>query len=174
MCKCEIYAFVRNVNVVRNMHTVQNVTVMRNMHFVRNVKTCAKYEDCAKCDVVRIVLLCEICKHFSAKYAQGFCEICRQRIVRNVFLQSLAKCAMTRGKLIQILRQKGVDEKRFLRHAAWIRGKLIQLIHTTMVPEQVKTQKIQAGVQVSRLEDKDVISSIGSALNVILLCCNCT
>ncbi|GKA10431.1 retrovirus-related pol polyprotein from transposon TNT 1-94 [Tanacetum coccineum] len=29
--------------------------------------------------------------------------------------------------------------------------------------EQVKTQKIQAGVQVSRLEDKDVIFSIGSA-----------
>ncbi|GKD80708.1 hypothetical protein Tco_1347547, partial [Tanacetum coccineum] len=29
-------------------------------------------------------------------------------------------------------------------------GKLIQLIHTTMVPVQVKTLKIQAGVQVSR------------------------
>ncbi|GJW11733.1 hypothetical protein Tco_1577560 [Tanacetum coccineum] len=29
-------------------------------------------------------------------------------------------------------------------------GKLIQLMHTTMVPEQVKTMKIQAGVQVSR------------------------
>ncbi|GKA49989.1 hypothetical protein Tco_0743062 [Tanacetum coccineum] len=34
-------------------------------------------------------------------------------------------------------------------------GKLIQLMYTTMVPEQVKTKKIQAGVQVSRLEDKD-------------------
>ncbi|GJY44916.1 hypothetical protein Tco_0433129 [Tanacetum coccineum] len=43
-------------------------------------------------------------------------------------------------------------------------------MHTTMVPEQVKTKKIQAGVQVSRLEDKDVIFSIGSALNVIILC----
>ncbi|GJU94939.1 hypothetical protein Tco_1319695 [Tanacetum coccineum] len=42
-------------------------------------------------------------------------------------------------------------------------------MHTTMVPEQVKTQKIQAGVQVSRLEDKDVIFSIGSALDVISL-----
>ncbi|GKD72507.1 retrotransposon protein, putative, ty1-copia subclass [Tanacetum coccineum] len=42
-------------------------------------------------------------------------------------------------------------------------------MHTTMVPEQVKTKKIQAGVQVSRLEDKDVIFSIGSALNVIIL-----
>ncbi|GJX29614.1 hypothetical protein Tco_0237693 [Tanacetum coccineum] len=41
-------------------------------------------------------------------------------------------------------------------------------MHTTMVPEQVKTKKIQAGVQVSRLEDKDVIFSIGSALDVIL------
>ncbi|GKC45459.1 hypothetical protein Tco_1063181 [Tanacetum coccineum] len=30
-------------------------------------------------------------------------------------------------------------------------------MHTTMVPEQVKPQKIQAGVQVSRLEDKDLI-----------------
>ncbi|GJV29912.1 hypothetical protein Tco_1386360 [Tanacetum coccineum] len=37
-------------------------------------------------------------------------------------------------------------------------------MHNTMVPEQVKTQKIQDGVQVSRLEDKDVIFSIGSAL----------
>ncbi|GJS59917.1 hypothetical protein Tco_0654701 [Tanacetum coccineum] len=42
-----------------------------------------------------------------------------------------------------------------------------------MVPEQVKTKKIQAGVQVSRLEDKDVIFSIGSALDVILFCCIC-
>ncbi|GKA77873.1 hypothetical protein Tco_0784410 [Tanacetum coccineum] len=30
-------------------------------------------------------------------------------------------------------------------------------MHTIMVPEQVKTKKIQAGVQVSRLEDKDII-----------------
>ncbi|GKC68012.1 hypothetical protein Tco_1100610, partial [Tanacetum coccineum] len=37
-------------------------------------------------------------------------------------------------------------------------------MHNTMVPEQVKTQKIQDRVQVSRLEDKDVIFSIGSAL----------
>ncbi|GJX85538.1 hypothetical protein Tco_0336312 [Tanacetum coccineum] len=29
-------------------------------------------------------------------------------------------------------------------------GKLIQLMHTAMVPEQVKTMKIQAGVQVLR------------------------
>ncbi|GKA12038.1 hypothetical protein Tco_0691584, partial [Tanacetum coccineum] len=43
-------------------------------------------------------------------------------------------------------------------------------MHTTMVPKQVKPQKIQAGVQVSRLEDKDVIFSIRSALDVILLC----
>ncbi|GJW59307.1 DNA/RNA polymerases superfamily protein [Tanacetum coccineum] len=43
-------------------------------------------------------------------------------------------------------------------------------MHASMVPEQVKPQKIQAGVQVSRLEDKDVIFSIGSALDVILLC----
>ncbi|GKA18741.1 hypothetical protein Tco_0698656 [Tanacetum coccineum] len=44
----------------------------------------------------------------------------------------------------------------------------IQLMYTTMVPEQVKPQKIQAGVQVSRLEDKDVIFSTGSALDVII------
>ncbi|GKA27311.1 hypothetical protein Tco_0713479 [Tanacetum coccineum] len=54
------------------------------------------------------------------------------------------------GKLIQKLRQKGVYEESFSRHAAWIGGKLIQLMHTTMVPVQVKTLKIQAGVQVSR------------------------
>ncbi|GJU06140.1 hypothetical protein Tco_1122570 [Tanacetum coccineum] len=54
------------------------------------------------------------------------------------------------GKLIQKLRQKGVYEESFSRHAAWIGGKLIQFMHTTMVPVQVKTMKIQAGVQVSR------------------------
>ncbi|GJT31842.1 hypothetical protein Tco_0922261 [Tanacetum coccineum] len=42
-------------------------------------------------------------------------------------------------------------------------------MHTTMVPEQVKTQNIQAGVQVSRLEDKDVIFSTGSTLEVFIL-----
>ncbi|GJV03655.1 hypothetical protein Tco_1337224 [Tanacetum coccineum] len=57
------------------------------------------------------------------------------------------------GKLIQKLRQKGVYEKSFSRHAAWIGGKLIQLMHTTMIPEQVKTMKIQAVVQGSRPEE---------------------
>ncbi|GJV56820.1 hypothetical protein Tco_1457825 [Tanacetum coccineum] len=38
-----------------------------------------------------------------------------------------------------------------------------------MIPEQVKTLKIQAGVQVLRLEDKDIIFSIGSALEDISL-----
>ncbi|GJR81576.1 RNA-directed DNA polymerase [Tanacetum coccineum] len=54
------------------------------------------------------------------------------------------------GKLIQKLRQKGVYEESFSRHAAWIGGKLIQFMHTTMVQEQVKTMKIQAGIQVLR------------------------
>ncbi|GJU02356.1 hypothetical protein Tco_1112694 [Tanacetum coccineum] len=54
------------------------------------------------------------------------------------------------GKPIQKLRQKGVYEESFSRHAAWIGGKLIQFMHTTMVPVQVKTMKIQAGIQVSR------------------------
>ncbi|GJR19204.1 hypothetical protein Tco_0967731 [Tanacetum coccineum] len=54
------------------------------------------------------------------------------------------------GKLIQKLRQKGVYEESFSRHVAWIEGKLIQFMHTTMVPVQVKTMKIQSGVQVSR------------------------
>ncbi|GJU92931.1 putative reverse transcriptase domain-containing protein [Tanacetum coccineum] len=40
------------------------------------------------------------------------------------------------GKLIQKLRQKGVYEESFSRHAAWIGGKLIQFMHTTMVPVQ--------------------------------------
>nr|GEW63407.1 hypothetical protein [Tanacetum cinerariifolium] len=55
--------------------------------------------------------------------------------------------------LIQKLRQKRVYEESFSRHAACIRGKLIQLMHTAMVPEQVKTIKIQAGIQVSRPRD---------------------
>ncbi|GJX93587.1 hypothetical protein Tco_0348173 [Tanacetum coccineum] len=42
-------------------------------------------------------------------------------------------------------------------------------MHTIMVPEQVNTQKSQAGVQVSRLEDKDVIFSTGSTLEVFIL-----
>ncbi|GKG03458.1 hypothetical protein Tco_0311094 [Tanacetum coccineum] len=54
------------------------------------------------------------------------------------------------GKLIQKLHQKGVYEESFSRHAAWIGGKLIEFMHTTIVPVQVKTMKIQAGIQVSR------------------------
>ncbi|GJW47209.1 hypothetical protein Tco_0078855 [Tanacetum coccineum] len=42
-------------------------------------------------------------------------------------------------------------------------------MQTTIVPEQVKTQKIHAGVQVSRLEGKDVIFSIASALEDFIL-----
>ncbi|GJR87212.1 hypothetical protein Tco_0211223 [Tanacetum coccineum] len=56
----------------------------------------------------------------------------------------------TRRKLIQKLRQKGVYEESFSIHVAWIGGKLIQLMHTKMVHEQVKTMKIQAGIQVLR------------------------
>ncbi|GJV50160.1 putative reverse transcriptase domain-containing protein [Tanacetum coccineum] len=63
--------------------------------------------------------------------------------------------------------KKGVYEERFSRHVALIKEKLIQLMHTTMVPEQVKTQEIQAGVQVLRLEDTYDIFSIGSALEDI-------
>ncbi|GKC90653.1 hypothetical protein Tco_1151302, partial [Tanacetum coccineum] len=42
-----------------------------------------------------------------------------------------------KGKPIQKLRQKGIYEESFSRHAAWIGGKLIQLMHTTMVSVQV-------------------------------------
>ncbi|GJV45054.1 succinate-semialdehyde dehydrogenase, mitochondrial-like protein [Tanacetum coccineum] len=42
-------------------------------------------------------------------------------------------------------------------------------MQTTMVPEQVETQKSQAEVQVSRPKDKDVIFSIGSALENFIL-----
>ncbi|GJW39412.1 hypothetical protein Tco_0065257 [Tanacetum coccineum] len=42
-------------------------------------------------------------------------------------------------------------------------------MQTTMIPEQVKTQKIQARVQVSILEDKDVIFSIRSALEDFIM-----
>nr|GEU49072.1 hypothetical protein [Tanacetum cinerariifolium] len=47
-------------------------------------------------------------------------------------------------------------------------GKLIQVMHTKMVLDQVRTQ-FQAGVQVSRLEDKDVIFSTRSTLEVFIL-----
>ncbi|GKD28976.1 ALP1-like protein [Tanacetum coccineum] len=50
----------------------------------------------------------------------------------------------------ETLQKKGVYEESSSRHAAWIGGKLIQLMHTTMVQEQVKTMKIQAGIQVLR------------------------
>ncbi|GJV04982.1 hypothetical protein Tco_1338551 [Tanacetum coccineum] len=68
----------------------------------------------------------------------------------NVFriLLKIKECWF--GEADSRLRQKGVYEESFLRHAAWIRGKLIQFMHTTMVPVQVKTLQIQAGVQVSR------------------------
>ncbi|GJW96373.1 hypothetical protein Tco_0178181 [Tanacetum coccineum] len=42
-------------------------------------------------------------------------------------------------------------------------------MQTTIIPEQVKTQKIQAGVKVSRLEDKDVIFSFGSTLEDFIM-----
>ncbi|GJX55306.1 hypothetical protein Tco_0285203 [Tanacetum coccineum] len=42
-------------------------------------------------------------------------------------------------------------------------------MHTTMIPEQVKTQKIQAGVQVSRQEVTNVIFNIGSTLEVLIM-----
>ncbi|GKB85130.1 RNA-directed DNA polymerase, eukaryota, reverse transcriptase zinc-binding domain protein [Tanacetum coccineum] len=42
-------------------------------------------------------------------------------------------------------------------------------MHTTMVPEQVKTQKIQAGVQVSRQKVTNVIFSIRSTLEVLIV-----
>ncbi|GJX12518.1 hypothetical protein Tco_0204276 [Tanacetum coccineum] len=54
------------------------------------------------------------------------------------------------GKLIQKLRQKGVYEESFSSVCCMDWGKLIQFMHTTMVPVQVKTMKIQAGIQVSR------------------------
>ncbi|GJV68440.1 hypothetical protein Tco_1483949 [Tanacetum coccineum] len=52
-------------------------------------------------------------------------------------------------------------------------GKLIQLMHITMVPEQVKTLKIQARVQVSRLENAEDFFTL-EALWKTLFCCNCT
>ncbi|GJQ93327.1 hypothetical protein Tco_0004466 [Tanacetum coccineum] len=54
------------------------------------------------------------------------------------------------GSRFRNFAKKGVYEESFSRHAAWIGGKLIQFMHTTMVPVQVKTMKIQAGIQVSR------------------------
>ncbi|GJY43846.1 hypothetical protein Tco_0432059 [Tanacetum coccineum] len=42
-------------------------------------------------------------------------------------------------------------------------------LETSSKRNQVKSQKIQAEVQVSRIEDKDVIFSIGSTLEVFIL-----
>ncbi|GJV00625.1 hypothetical protein Tco_1329895 [Tanacetum coccineum] len=41
-------------------------------------------------------------------------------------------------------------------------------MHTIMVPKQVKTLKIQAGVQVLRLEDREDVFSIGRALEDVI------
>nr|GEX90483.1 hypothetical protein [Tanacetum cinerariifolium] len=42
--------------------------------------------------------------------------------------------------------------------------KLIQLMHTAIVPEQVKTMKIQVGIQVQDQENSEDNFSFGSAL----------
>ncbi|GJX98400.1 retrovirus-related pol polyprotein from transposon TNT 1-94 [Tanacetum coccineum] len=78
------------------------------------------------------------------------------------------------GKPIQKLRQKGVYEESFSRHAAWIGGKLIQLMHTTMVSVQVKTLKIQAGVQVSRPGELRRHLQLWKRFGRLYLCCICT
>ncbi|GKB08860.1 hypothetical protein Tco_0837172 [Tanacetum coccineum] len=78
------------------------------------------------------------------------------------------------GKLIQKLRQKGVYEESFSRHAAWIGGKLIQFMHTTMVPVQVKTMKIQAGVQVSRQGELRRHLQLWKCFGRLYFCCICT
>ncbi|GKD78793.1 hypothetical protein Tco_1341414 [Tanacetum coccineum] len=73
------------------------------------------------------------------------------------------------GKLIQKLRQKGVYKESVSRHAAWIGGKLIKFMHTTMVPEQVKTMKIQAEYTFQDKENSEDIFSFGSALKDFIL-----
>ncbi|GJX22466.1 putative reverse transcriptase domain-containing protein [Tanacetum coccineum] len=78
------------------------------------------------------------------------------------------------GKLIQKLRQKGVYEESFSRHAAWIGGKLIQFMHTTMVPVQVKTMKIQAGIQVSRPRELTRQLQLWKCFGRLYFCCICT
>ncbi|GJS03040.1 retrovirus-related pol polyprotein from transposon TNT 1-94 [Tanacetum coccineum] len=86
-------------------------------------------------------------------FEESFAPVARVDAIR-IFLAFAAHMNMIvyqmNGKPIQKLRQKGVYEESFSRHAAWIGGKLIQLMHTKMVQEQVKTMKIQAGIQVLR------------------------
>ncbi|GJZ38232.1 hypothetical protein Tco_0584423 [Tanacetum coccineum] len=57
------------------------------------------------------------------------------------------------GKLIQKLRQKGVYEESFSRHAAWDWGKLIQFMHTTMVPVQSRL-KVVTCMKVKKYVDR--------------------
>nr|GEU69556.1 reverse transcriptase domain-containing protein [Tanacetum cinerariifolium] len=67
------------------------------------------------------------------------------------------------GKLIKNFTKKESMKKAFkdMLHRL---GEVIQLMHITVVPEQVKPLKIQAGVQVSIPEDTKVIFSTGSTL----------
>ncbi|GJU62007.1 hypothetical protein Tco_1243842 [Tanacetum coccineum] len=102
------------------------------------------------------VMLCldlKICakdKNFSSIWAYTTIMLPRVRNHHGGKCNLLKIGMLVWGKLIQKLRQKGVYKESFSRHVAWIGGKLIQFMHTIMVPVQVKTMKIQAGIQVSR------------------------
>ncbi|GJZ74427.1 hypothetical protein Tco_0638573, partial [Tanacetum coccineum] len=102
-------------------------------------------------------------------------EVKRKTVQATSKFQNLLKIGMlVWSKLIQKLRQKGVYEESFSRHAAWIGGKLIQLMHNTMVPEQVKTMKIQAGVQGSRPEELIRHLQLWKHFRRLYLYCTCT
>ncbi|GKC56315.1 hypothetical protein Tco_1083913 [Tanacetum coccineum] len=74
------------------------------------------------------------------------------------------------GEADQKLRQKESIKKAF-RHAARLEGKIIQLMHTQMVPVQVKTQNNQAGVQVSRQGELRRHLQLWKRLGRLYLCC---
>ncbi|GKA26600.1 hypothetical protein Tco_0712709 [Tanacetum coccineum] len=91
----------------------------------------------------------------TSEYMDGTRQVMLPRSSNHHGENNLLKIGMlVWGKLIQKLRQKGVYEESFSRHAAWIGGKLIQFMHTTMVPVQVKTMKIQV-VEYKFLDEKN-------------------
>ncbi|GJT02351.1 retrovirus-related pol polyprotein from transposon TNT 1-94 [Tanacetum coccineum] len=87
----------------------------------------------------------------------------------NVYIRDLVDFDVT----MSTSRGKNFTKKKSMKKAFQdmlheLGGELIQLMHTTMVPEQVKTMKIQAGIQVSSPGELKDNFNFGSALETLL------
>ncbi|GJV19777.1 Ran GTPase [Tanacetum coccineum] len=109
-----------------------------------------------------VTALGEMCKE---KYVTALGEMCKEKCV--TILSSLILEYMDVNDNDAFESSQPTWEK--IVYFDVTRGKLIQLMHTIMVPEQVKTQKIQAEVQVSRQEDTNLIFSNGSTMEDFIL-----